>query len=53
MHYVYNAREHGNLSTEVLEENIYKTKNTEEEIIRSDPKKIWNLTKNLTSFEYI
>ena len=39
-YYLYNAREDGNLSIEVLKASIYETKNIEKEISKIDPKEL-------------
>ena len=39
-YYLYNAREDGNLSIELLKASIYETKNIEKEISKIDPKEL-------------
>ena len=52
-YYVYNAREDGNLSIELLETNIYKTKNFEKEIMKNNPKKSLKRHRKLSPLDYV
>ena len=50
---IYNAREDGNLSIELLETNIYKTKNFEKEIMKNNPKKSLKRNRKLSPLIYV
>ena len=52
-YYVYNAREDGNLSIELLETNIYKTKNFEKEIMKNNTKKSLKRNRKLSPLNYV